>query len=318
MTPTDTTINTLACIAYAYAVELNEATIHADHDELEHLSRQITDKLKVNLRAALEGQQAAPAPAPAPAVDAAVIALDSAMEPGMPLAYMRGATAAPAMEAPAAPVLDVSAIARAVSQRVADMDDRSSPEDWPEAMLVTSLELSEIVEGEIAQAMANAVAAPTMPTALHVAASYWQWLEIMGRLTSFSTFVNEFGYEEADCKQVYEQVVLPCFALLAAAPQAPAAPGVPEREQLAEWKGGAGLMWDVHAFGKWLCRVVSPLNWDAHGVYLALVRAGYASHIEVRQLAAPAAPAVDMQYIDHAAAIAAQAAQSAPADLMKP
>ncbi|MGQ8875910.1 hypothetical protein ACUTR7_00250 [Delftia sp. NA_296.1] len=134
----------------------------------------------------------------------------------------RQPVAAPALEAPAAPALDAKAIAVDVCQRVADMDDRSSPADWPEAMLVTGPELVEIVEGEIAQAMANAVAAPIMPTALHVAARYWQWLEIMGRLTSFSTFVNEFGYEKEDCKQVYEQVVLPCFALLAAAPQAQA------------------------------------------------------------------------------------------------
>jgi hypothetical protein len=39
--------------------------------------------------------------------DVACIALDAATEPGMPLAYMRGATAAPALEAPAAPATPV-------------------------------------------------------------------------------------------------------------------------------------------------------------------------------------------------------------------
>lgn len=37
----------------------------------------------------------------------------------------------------------------AVSRSVAEMPDRSSPEDWPEAMLVTQDELTEIVEREI-------------------------------------------------------------------------------------------------------------------------------------------------------------------------
>jgi hypothetical protein len=66
MTHADTMINALVGIAYAYAVELNEAAIHADHDELEQLAHQITDKLKAQLRVALEEQQAA-APAAVPA-----------------------------------------------------------------------------------------------------------------------------------------------------------------------------------------------------------------------------------------------------------
>ncbi|KAA9167042.1 hypothetical protein F3K36_25385 [Delftia sp. BR1] len=189
-----------------------------------------------------------------------------------------GAVLLTALEAPAAPALDAKAIAVDVCQRVADMDDRSSPADWPEAMLVTGPELVEIVEGEIAQAMANAVAAPIMPTALHVAARYWQWLEIMGRLTSFSTFVNEFGYEKEDCKQVYEQVVLPCFALLAAAPQAPAAPWkdhltarlVNDLRDCAIKYHGAGQLRDR------IAHIVAPL----------------CDQLKAAQ-AAPAAPAVD-------------------------
>lgn len=56
---TDTTVNALVGIAYSYAVELIEASIRADYDELEHLARQITERLKAKLRAALEGHQAA-------------------------------------------------------------------------------------------------------------------------------------------------------------------------------------------------------------------------------------------------------------------
>jgi hypothetical protein len=52
--------------------------------------------------------------------------------------------------------------------------------------------------------------------------------------------------------------------------------------RLMQWHGGAGLLWDVYAFGKWSKRVVSPLDWDAHTVYLDMVRAGYAKHIELR------------------------------------
>ena len=57
-----------------------------------------------------------------------------------------------------------------------------------------------------------------------------------------------------------------------------------QAQTVITWHQGAGLLWDVHAFGKWLLRVVSPLNWDAHGVYQELVRAGYAEHVEVRQI----------------------------------
>lgn len=56
---TDTTVNALVGIAYSYAVELNEASIRADYDELEHIARQITERLKANLHAALEVHQAA-------------------------------------------------------------------------------------------------------------------------------------------------------------------------------------------------------------------------------------------------------------------
>lgn len=41
--------------------------------------------------------------------------------------------------------VDAERIATAVCQEVADLDDRNSPEDWPEAMLVTADELRAIV-----------------------------------------------------------------------------------------------------------------------------------------------------------------------------
>ena len=51
---------------------------------------------------------------------------------------------------------------------------------------------------------------------LRIVADYSDWLDSKDRLTSFSTFVNEFGYEERDCKSVYEIVVVPCLAARAA------------------------------------------------------------------------------------------------------
>ena len=74
------------------------------------------------------------------------------------------------IEEPAAvagPVLDVRAIAAAVCQRVAELPDRNSPEDWPEAMLVTGQELIDVVTCELEQAQAapalEAPAAPAVP-----------------------------------------------------------------------------------------------------------------------------------------------------------
>lgn len=37
-----------------------------------------------------------------------------------------------------------------IVQRVAELPDRTSPDDWPEAMLVTAEELWEIVTSELA------------------------------------------------------------------------------------------------------------------------------------------------------------------------
>lgn len=67
--------------------------------------------------------------------------------------------AAPALEAPAAPAIDVSELAISVCQRVAELPDRNSPEGWPDAMLVTIDELGEIVRDEIMQALNGTLAA---------------------------------------------------------------------------------------------------------------------------------------------------------------
>jgi hypothetical protein len=65
---------------------------------------------------------------------------------------------------------------------------------------------------------------------------------------------------------------------------APAAQGdaLGAQVRLMQWHGGAGLLWDMYAFGKWSKRIVGPLDWDAHAVYLDMQRAGYAKHIELR------------------------------------
>lgn len=115
--------------------------------------------------------------------------------------------------APAA-VLDVHAIAAAVCQRVAELPDRDSPEDWPEAMLVTGPELIDAVADEIEQALAQAapaLEAPAAPTLVgdEQADSY---LAEPGRLATLARS-HPAGLVRALAR-----------AALAAAPQAPAAP----------------------------------------------------------------------------------------------
>ncbi|SOE37597.1 hypothetical protein [Delftia acidovorans] len=79
--------------------------------------------------------------------------------------YVLGLIAAASKPAAVAgPVLDVRAIAAAVCQRVAELPDRNSPEDWPEAMLVTGQELIDVVTCELEQAQAApALEAPAAP-----------------------------------------------------------------------------------------------------------------------------------------------------------
>ena len=48
-----------------------------------------------------------------------------------------------------------SEIAAAIAQEVAELPDRTSPDDWPEAMLVTAEELMLICEREIEAASSD-------------------------------------------------------------------------------------------------------------------------------------------------------------------
>lgn len=43
--------------------------------------------------------------------------------------------------------------------------------------------------------------------ALNTAIDYIAWLKAHNRVTTFSTFVDEFGYEEEDCSFMYKVVV---------------------------------------------------------------------------------------------------------------
>jgi hypothetical protein len=52
------------------------------------------------------------------------------------------------------------AVAARVAQEVAELPDRTSPEDWPEAMLVTEMELSSIVESAVRDYCFKAVPPP--------------------------------------------------------------------------------------------------------------------------------------------------------------
>lgn len=65
-----------------------------------------------------------------------------------------------------------------------------------------------------ADELAAARGRPNQNELLGVAARYAEWLQIRGRGTSFSTFVNEFGYEEPDCSNVYQNFILPALRLL--------------------------------------------------------------------------------------------------------
>lgn len=43
--------------------------------------------------------------------------------------------------------------------------------------------------------------------ALNIAVDYITWLKTHKRITTFSTFVDEFGYEEEDCSFMYKVVI---------------------------------------------------------------------------------------------------------------
>ena len=42
--------------------------------------------------------------------------------------------------------------------------------------------------------------------AIRTAMSWWSWSDEKGAGLTFSTFVNEFGYDSRDCKEMYEAV----------------------------------------------------------------------------------------------------------------
>lgn len=144
----------------------------------------------------------------------------------------------------AGPVLDVRAIAAAVCQRVAELPDRNSPEDWPEAMLVTGQELIDVVTCELEQAQAApALEAPAAPADgatpgpwfvrkrevngelrdCFVAAPDCQGLAYDACILCDDEYHDGVGRKLADCELIVA-AVNQHRAALAAAPQAPAAP----------------------------------------------------------------------------------------------
>ncbi len=52
-----------------------------------------------------------------------------------------------------------------IVQRVAEMPDRTSPEDWPEAMLVTSKELHDICADELSEVLTETAPADDLEVA---------------------------------------------------------------------------------------------------------------------------------------------------------
>ncbi|WP_447916235.1 hypothetical protein [Delftia acidovorans] len=96
----------------------------------------------------------------------------------------------------AGPALDVRAIAAAVCQRVAELPDRDSPEDWPEAMLVTGAELIDAVADEIEQALSQTAAAARPAPATFMTedrALEWAWDKVREDLGTKGWTAGDFG-----------------------------------------------------------------------------------------------------------------------------
>lgn len=70
---------------------------------------------------------------------------------------------------------------------------------------LTDEELS-IVRRHREEKAARAASQALRLSALKLAAEYDEWLSTNGRGSSFSTFVDEFGYEESDCSLMYRIV----------------------------------------------------------------------------------------------------------------
>ncbi|MFG0610785.1 hypothetical protein [Delftia sp. WSY_14] len=186
------------------------------------------------------------------------------------------AGAAPA--AVAGPVLDVRAIAAAVCQRVAELPDRNSPEDWPEAMLVTGQELIDVVTCELEQAQAApALEAPAAPvrqplTRDEIAAWAAETLEEVDYPVLCKT--APCAYELLNLLETFARA----HGITAAAPQAPAAPSADEREAFEAWiKKDGG---DLSTFG-------SGQNRHYNNSAVNNAWTGWSSRAK---LAAPAAP----------------------------
>jgi hypothetical protein len=93
-----------------------------------------------------------------------------------------------------------SEIATAVCQRVAELDDRSSPADWPEAMLVTAEELQTILIEELAATSpaASELQRETVTKLLELARIVDRAVEDWGETLADGTSNVIFHKEEAD------------------------------------------------------------------------------------------------------------------------
>lgn len=60
-----------------------------------------------------------------------------------------------------------------VVREIANMDCRNSPEDWPEAMLVTADELTEIIDRHFSESMASAARDVLAERNRHIKAEGW-------------------------------------------------------------------------------------------------------------------------------------------------
>lgn len=90
-----------------------------------------------------------------------------------------------------APALNAKDIAANVCRRVAELPDRNSPEDWPEAMLVTGQELIDVVMCEITQAMETAPHALAVPLHLGTPPCAGHSMPLGGNCNTIDADTNE-------------------------------------------------------------------------------------------------------------------------------
>lgn len=88
----------------------------------------------------------------------------------------------------------------------AGLETHPRVEGYLEKGMCLSEEEIKLINNHRAQRAQKTYLAKARRRALHVALQYGLWLARRGRGSSFSTFVNEFGYEDRDCSEMFRVV----------------------------------------------------------------------------------------------------------------